>query len=79
MMHMSGTGKVCVLLVTRILQDTDCDSSIFDINLDRLGVSSIMACSEALLAGTSTPNSFDATIEVSGDARALQSAIDSTS
>ena len=79
MAHMPRTGNVCVLLVTCILQDIDCDSSIFDINLDWLGVSSMIKCSETLLAGTSAPNLFDATIEVGGNARAVQSVINVTS
>ena len=39
----------------------------------------MIKCSETLLAGTSAPNLFDATIEVGGNARAVQSVINVTS
>jgi threonine dehydrogenase-like Zn-dependent dehydrogenase len=49
----------------------------FDTIPDRLAASALMGATQALLpGGTSGP--FDVTIEVSGNARALQSAIDST-
>lgn len=53
--------------------------SVFDTITDRLAAASEMGASEALLpsdAGVSGP--FDVSIEVSGNARALQSAIDNT-
>jgi len=54
--------------------------SVFDTIGDRLAAASEMGASEALLPSEShTAGPFDVAIEVSGNARALQSAIDSTS
>ena len=49
----------------------------FDTLPDRLAASSLMGATQALLPG-GTREKFDVTIEVSGNVRALQSAIDST-
>lgn len=76
------------LLVTAILSVQSDDSTMvsgkfgtittFDTLPDRLAMSGKMGASQALLPG-GTKGPFDVTIEVSGNARALQSAIDSTS
>ena len=78
------------LFVTYILCTTACSSfqgshrfgtvTVFDEIPDRLAMASVMGASEALLpiaAGKAGP--FDVSIEVSGNDRALQSAIDNTS
>jgi len=74
------------LLVTAILRLYQCHSTCpgkywtittFDAIPDRLAASSMMGATQALLPGVMC-GTFDVTIEVSGNARALQSAIDST-
>jgi threonine dehydrogenase-like Zn-dependent dehydrogenase len=51
--------------------------TVFDTITDRLAAASMMGASQALLPGGTT-GPFDVTIEVSGNGRALQSAIDQT-
>jgi len=79
------------LLVTSILsmnkEEMKADSqgllfdtvTVFDTILDRLAIASKVGASEALLPSSAmSAGPFDATIEVSGNGRALQSAIDCT-
>jgi len=75
------------LLVTALLSRGRSDKSsgkfdsitTFDMIPDRLAASSKMGASQALIPGkTSQQLQFDVSIEVSGNARALQSAIDNT-
>lgn len=75
------------LLVTALLSRgrSDCSSgdfdsiTTFDMIPDRLAASSKMGASQALIPGKNSQGvQFDVSIEVSGNARALQSAIDNT-
>jgi len=75
------------LLVTALLSQGKSDASsgrfnsitTFDMIPDRLAASSKMGASQALVPGkNSQKGGFDVAIEVSGNARALQSAIDQT-
>jgi 2-desacetyl-2-hydroxyethyl bacteriochlorophyllide A dehydrogenase len=53
-------------------------ATAYDARLDRLMLSSRMGASQALLPTTNASQAFDVTIEVSGNNKALQSAIDAT-
>jgi threonine dehydrogenase-like Zn-dependent dehydrogenase len=53
--------------------------TVFDTLPDRLAAAAQMGASQALLPGGSFKGPFDVSIEISGNARALQSAIDQTS
>jgi len=75
------------LLVTSLLSQGKSDKSsgrfnsitTFDMIPDRLAASSKMGASQALIPGSESQGGhFDVSIEVSGNARALQSAIDQT-
>lgn len=80
-------GLLVTAILSRGMQNNDFPVSskfdtitTFDTIPDRLAASSLMGASQALLpGGTEDGQSFDVTIEVSGNGRALQSAIDQTS
>jgi threonine dehydrogenase-like Zn-dependent dehydrogenase len=81
-----GQGLIGLLVTALLSRGTSDDSSgrfdsvtTFDMIPDRLAVSSKMGASQALIPGKNTQGvHFDVSIEVSGNARALQSAIDNT-